>query len=153
MDLYEEFDIITIDGPSGVGKGTLARWLSHKLGYRFLDSGSIYRLAALYITRKKIKSSDVLSIVDACRVMTIDFSFKESGTDSSLSVFLDGDNVTKEIRTERIGSLASNISSYSALRAIAPLVAADDAVIIDTTNKSKVDVQKAVIKYLNIPRI
>ncbi len=215
--------IIAIDGPSGVGKGTLARWLSHRLGYEILDSGSIYRLAALHVLRSKVDIQNQDEVVSACAKMKIAF---ESNLDT-IQVFLNSENVSMAIRNEKTGMTASIISAYPDLRAlllqkqrdfatdkgvvadgrdmgtvvfpeakykffldadakvramrrfdelvakgetpdfdnvyeqlakrdhqdrtrkVAPLVAADDAVTIDTTSRSIEEVQLLVLRHIN----
>ena len=104
--------IITIDGPSGVGKGTLARKLAEHFNYDILDSGSIYRLASLHCY---LQNSNLNSEQDVYETLnSIDISFKT--TKSGLLLFLGDKEVTNDIRTEQVGMLTSKIASYPKVR-------------------------------------
>ena len=106
--------VITIDGPGGSGKGTLSRLLAKQLGWHWLDSGAIYRLTALAALRTGVDLDDVPALVEQAR--TLGASFGESA-DSEASVFLDGEDVTAELRTEEAGEAASRIAAYPEVRA------------------------------------
>ena len=104
--------IITIDGPSGVGKGTLAKALAKHFDYKLLDSGAIYRLAALHCYKNNINfdsEKDVYKILES-----LDIEFQIDG--ELLKAFLSKNEVTKEIYTEQTGLLASKIAAYSSVR-------------------------------------
>ena len=106
-------DIITIDGPSGVGKGTLARKLAKVLGYHFLDSGAIYRLAALMLIKNRIGVEDEAKMRDAVKNMRIDFKVGGDQTE----IYLDDQAVTRKIRAESVGMWASKIAALASIRA------------------------------------
>ena len=97
--------VITVDGPSGVGKGTLCQTLARERGWAYLDSGALYRLLAL-----QALAADK---VDAPAAMQIDFRLDERGC----TVLLNGAPVGGELRTERCGNAASKIAAYPEVRA------------------------------------
>jgi len=104
--------IITIDGPSGVGKGTLARKLAEHFNYDLLDSGAIYRLAALHCLNAGV---DVESAEDVATHLE-NFDIKFESSDAGLMIYLSGAIVTPKIRTEKIGMLTSKIATYPIVR-------------------------------------
>jgi cytidylate kinase len=106
--------IITIDGPSGVGKGTLAKALAKHLNYKLLDSGAIYRLAALHCYKNNTDLESESHVHQALESLNISFKIEED----IVKAFLNNKDVTKEIRTEQIGMLASKVAAYPSVREI-----------------------------------
>ena len=104
--------IITIDGPSGVGKGTLARKLAEYFGYDLLDSGAIYRLAALHCLNANIDIENVDTVAKHLENFDIRFETDDTG----LVIYLDNQVVTNKIITEEIGMLTSKIATYPIVR-------------------------------------
>ncbi|MFT7673090.1 MAG: cytidylate kinase [Gammaproteobacteria bacterium] len=105
-------DIITIDGPSGSGKGSAASIIARSLDYKLLDSGAIYRLAALNALNRSIDLSNEIAV--ASSLTELDISFK-SGEHLAIP-FLDSKDVSAEIRSENAGDAASIIAQYSTVR-------------------------------------
>ena len=105
--------LITIDGPSGVGKGTVARAVSHKLGFSYLDSGAMYRALALYADLKNIKEDDDLKLKKLLIDIHIQFVTNDEGEDR---VFLNTDDVTEDIRSNEISQLASKFAKVELVR-------------------------------------
>lgn len=100
--------VITIDGPSGSGKGTVARRLATRLGFGLLDSGALYRLTALASQNAGL-APQAPEVVDMAR--RLDCRFDEQG-----NVFLNEENVSRELRTETIGAVASQIAARPEVR-------------------------------------
>ena len=107
--------LITIDGSSGVGKGTASRAIACSLGWRWLDSGSLYRLVAWNANNNQTDLNDVASLVKIAS--TLDFQFQAENPCSDPEILLNGKIVTNKLRTESCGKMASQISSIPALRA------------------------------------
>lgn len=101
--------IIAIDGPAGSGKGTLAKALAERLNLVNIDTGATYRCLALKVLRKGIALEDEDLIVELSKTIAIDL--KQDGT-----VFLDGEDVTKEIRSKEVTQIVSPISSIVRVR-------------------------------------
>ena len=101
--------IIAIDGPAGSGKGTVAKKLSAKLNYHYLDSGAIYRIIAYAAKKNNIKPESVNELIDLVNNSRIKFSKDK--------IWLNSESVTDLIRTELIGKLASEIATHEELRA------------------------------------
>ena len=99
-----ETPVICIDGPSGSGKGTLSKLLAETLGFHLLDSGALYRVTAIAAKQKQVDWHDESAVAKVARDLDIEFSLREKG----VSVILEGDDVTKAIRSEE-GSLGSSI--------------------------------------------
>ena len=104
----EDIFTIAIDGPAGSGKGTIAKELSKILNYHYLDSGAIYRVIALAIRNKKLEFNQEKKIVELLKEIEISFEFDKT--------FLDGKDVSSEIREESISKLASKIAQDQELR-------------------------------------
>ncbi|OQX06155.1 MAG: cytidylate kinase [Thiothrix lacustris] len=101
--------VITIDGPAGAGKGTIACLLADKLGWHMLDSGAIYRVAAVAALRGGVNLQDENTL--AALIPTLNIEFKEG------DAWLDGEKVTSDIRNETCASATSQIAALPAVRA------------------------------------
>ncbi len=105
--------VIAIDGPSGSGKGTLARNLAREFGFHLLDSGAIYRLLALKSLRQGIDLDDAAQV--AAQIDDFDIRF-EAGDELAIP-FLDGVDVADELRLESTGDAASKVARHPEVRA------------------------------------
>lgn len=105
--------IITVDGPSGSGKGTVSRSVAHALGWHFLDSGALYRLAALAAERLRLDPRDAIAHARAAASMDVKF---QAGPDGSERVLLEGDDVTDVLRNETTGNAASRVAAIPEVR-------------------------------------
>ena len=104
--------VVTIDGPSGSGKGSLARNVARELDFHLLDSGAIYRLLALKALRQGVDLDDE----DALLAQLGDFDIRfEAGEELSIP-FLDGENVAEELRQEAAGDAASRVARHGRVR-------------------------------------
>jgi cytidylate kinase len=103
--------VITIDGPSGAGKGTVSRALAKKLGWHFLDSGAIYRSLALAVTQAGVDSNDIDAVVNVACSMELEFEPNDPPR-----TLLNGREITHQIQSEECGSMASKIAAYGPVR-------------------------------------
>lgn len=102
--------IITIDGPSSSGKGTIAKKLAEKLHYLYLDTGAMYRALTYYCLREGIDIFDEQAVMEV--VETVQFAF-----DANFDVYINGENVMAKIRTDEISKLTSQpVSTYIGVR-------------------------------------
>lgn len=104
--------VITVDGPSGAGKGTLCHALADKLGFDFLDSGAIYRILALAALKQQIDFEDETALAELGRRLEVKFVPQSN----EVQVILDGENVGDQIRTAQAGQNASKIAIYPKVR-------------------------------------
>ncbi len=105
--------VITIDGPSGSGKGTIASAVAEQLGFHFLDSGALYRVVALASLKNNIDEHNTMALVELARSAEIEF---RRGADGDSQVFLSGQNVTRDLRREEVGDCASRVATIPKLR-------------------------------------
>lgn len=106
--------VITVDGPSGAGKGTLCQWLAQQLGWQLLDSGALYRLVALDALKKGVDLGDESTLGELA--LNLDVVFDTSGSDG-VKTLLCGEDVSRELRTEETGAVASRVAAVNAVRA------------------------------------
>ncbi len=106
--------IVTIDGPSGSGKGTICMMLARALGFHYLDSGALYRLLALAAGRHKVDLDNIEGLVVLAAHMDITFAMQED--DGLLRIILEGEDVSSQIRAEKIGILASKVAAIPQVR-------------------------------------
>ncbi|HAU02018.1 MAG TPA: (d)CMP kinase [Porticoccaceae bacterium] len=104
---------MTIDGPSGAGKGTISRIVAKKLGFHYLDSGALYRLLGLCSERHHVSVTNVKSLAALAEHMDVEFKTTKSG---EFTILLEGEDVTREVRTEETGALASQVAQYPEVR-------------------------------------
>ncbi|MCF6203747.1 MAG: (d)CMP kinase [Methylococcaceae bacterium] len=105
--------VLTIDGPSGAGKGTVSRAVAKKMGWNYLDSGSIYRSLAIAVLKKKCDIADLKSVVKIAEAMILEF---ECGDE--LIVKLNGQNITSELPSQTTANTASIVAAYPEVRAV-----------------------------------
>ncbi|HOY69721.1 MAG TPA: (d)CMP kinase [Methylotenera sp.] len=101
--------VITIDGPSASGKGTVAQLVATQLGFHYLDSGALYRIVAFATQQKNIAWSNALAIADCAKSLNVVFKNEQ--------VLLDNIDISNEIRTEAISKGASEVAVHAPLRA------------------------------------
>ena len=102
------YKIITVDGPSGVGKGTIATMIAEKIRYKYLDSGSLYRSLALKLFENNNNFEEVLNNVDILiKNIVIRFEYSEG---KKSRIFVNEEDFTDKIRTEKVALLASKIA-------------------------------------------
>ncbi len=106
--------VLAIDGPSGSGKGTIARQVASRLGWQLLDSGALYRLVALAAGRQGVALDDESALAEVARNLKVWFA---SAADGSERIELDGDDVTRSIRSEECGANASQVAALPMVRA------------------------------------
>lgn len=106
--------IIAIDGPSGAGKSTLGKMLAKNLGLLYLDTGAMYRAVGLAVLQNDVSFEDKAKIAE----IAADAKIELVGEPESLQVFLDGTDISAEIRTNEVGQAASIVSTVSEVRKI-----------------------------------
>ncbi|MGJ8581859.1 MAG: (d)CMP kinase [Psychromonas sp.] len=106
-------NLITIDGPSGSGKGTVCHILAKKLKWHLLDSGALYRILAFAALKKQVPLDDSTAL--STLALTLDVSFVSNG--SGVDTLLSGENVGDKLRTEVVGQAASEVASIEEVRA------------------------------------
>ncbi len=106
--------IVTIDGPSGSGKGTVCKLLSKRLGWHLLDSGALYRVLGVAATHHKVDLADHAAL--EAMAVRLDVQFMVDGDQDGVRVVLEGEDVTKTIRTEQAGHAASIVASIGVVR-------------------------------------
>ena len=137
---------IAIDGPAGAGKSTIAKQLAKELSFIYVDTGAMYRSMALYFMRNDIAKEDEAAISDACKTVEVSIAY-ENGEQQ---VLLNGENVSKEIRKEEVGKMASATSVYKEVRTklveLQQKLAADKDVIMDGRDIGTVVLPDANVK-------
>ncbi|MDB2544718.1 (d)CMP kinase [Woeseiaceae bacterium] len=106
--------IITIDGPSGSGKGTISRKIASILGWKTLDSGSLYRIVAFAVRKLGLDINNESIVKNLIASLIISF---DAANDGKQTIFLNEENITNVIRVENCGIDASIIARYSSVRA------------------------------------
>lgn len=105
---------IAIDGPAGAGKSTIAKIVAKKLGYIYVDTGAMYRTMALACFREGIKADEEEKVVDKCKSVNITLGYEND----TQKVYLEGEDVSTQIRQEEIGNMTSAIAVYPPVRKI-----------------------------------
>lgn len=114
MNENNDIPVITIDGPSGTGKGTISQSLAKYLGWNFLDSGSLYRILAFALAQKKIDLKNVQQLTKIANELDINFVANDSDVVHTL---LDNEDITQAIRSEECANNASIIAAIPEVRA------------------------------------
>src|ERR1022692_3518406 len=105
--------IIAIDGYSSCGKSTLARELAQKLGYRYIDTGAMYRAVTYYLVSNKIDIQNHTEVANALTQIHIDFDYDKAGKQITL---LNGENIEQQIRSPEISNQVSPVSTLKEVR-------------------------------------
>lgn len=111
--MSNQVPVITVDGPSGVGKGTLCQWLAMRLGWHLLDSGALYRLTALAALHRNLALQDEAKVAAVAAELDVEFIPDAAG---SVRVVLDGADIGNTLRSEMTGNAASQVAMLPAVR-------------------------------------
>jgi cytidylate kinase len=105
--------VVTIDGPSGSGKGTISQILATKLNYHLLDSGALYRLTALSVIKNNIDINDISAVSKAALELDVVF---EPSADGEQKVLLNGEDVGVQLRLDETSAMASQVAAIPEVR-------------------------------------
>ena len=108
-----DIPVITIDGPVGSGKGTIARRVANELGWHLLDSGALYRLVSLAAKKRQVRLDDVQTLTALATDLDVRFG---SGANGEEQIWLQGLDVTGQVRTEECGAGASAVAALQPVR-------------------------------------
>ncbi len=111
--MIEQIPVITIDGPSGAGKGTAARLVAEQLGWHLLDSGAIYRVLAVATQHHQLSIDEEEPLIPIAAHLDVQFEITGDGEGK---VILEGEDVSHSIRTEDVGAIASKIAAFPRVR-------------------------------------
>ena len=111
--MNEKIYAVAVDGPSGAGKSTLARAAAERLGILYVDTGAIYRTIGVYVYRHHIDPKDAAAVAAVLPEITISLRYDEVGLQR---MYLNGEDVTKEIRLPAMSMYASDVSAIPAVR-------------------------------------
>lgn len=103
------YKIITIDGPSGAGKSTVAKLIADKLGFKYLDTGAMYRAVTLYMIENQVDIKNEEEVINALNKLNIGF-------DSNYRIYLNSQDITEDIRKEKVVKFVSEVSAISSVR-------------------------------------
>ncbi|TET50789.1 MAG: (d)CMP kinase [Actinomycetota bacterium] len=109
-------NIITIDGPAGSGKSTIAKILAKELNFRYIDTGAMYRTMTLIALRNKVDLEDEDTILEIAKKAKLEIDSKVPDENEYTSVKLNGEDITKEIRSSEVGAAVSIVSKLSGIR-------------------------------------
>ncbi|MCX4194087.1 (d)CMP kinase [Methylophaga sp. OBS1] len=107
-----EVPVLTIDGPSGSGKGTIAQMIAREFGWHYLDSGAIYRVLAQAAIKHQLDLADEAALTSLAEHLDVRFAFDNA----ELKVMLEGDDVSLRIRSEEAGNAASKVAAIPSVR-------------------------------------
>ena len=137
---------IALDGPAGAGKSSIAKLVAKKLSFVYLDTGAMYRTNALYVLKNQIAPSDEAAVVAKLDDIEITLSHKNG----EQQIFLNGENVSKEIRKEEVGKTASVVAKYGKVReklvSLQQKIASENDVIMDGRDIGTVVLPNAEVK-------
>ena len=106
--------VLTIDGPSGVGKGTVSNIVANELKWHILDSGAIYRAFALAASKRDLLPENTKELIDLAS--NLELKFVSSSLTNDLEIYLDNQEVSSDLRTEKTAELASKFAMIGSLR-------------------------------------
>ncbi|GIU15014.1 cytidylate kinase [Shewanella sp. c952] len=112
--MLERAPVVTVDGPSGAGKGTISQLLAEKLGYKLLDSGAIYRVLALAAIHHNVEldNEESLTLLAA----HLDVQFITGNESKGIKVVLEGEDVSTTIRSQECSNAASKVAAFPRVR-------------------------------------
>lgn len=141
-------DIIAIDGPAGAGKSTVAMLLAKELGFRYLDTGSMYRAITYIGMARDVDSDDEEKLVDLCRKTWFGFDFDPDLF--LLKIFVNGEDVTQLIRTKDVDLRVSTVSKHPGVRSEMVkkqrLLVGDDNAVVEGRDIASVVFRHAILK-------
>ena len=150
MNKEKSNNIITIDGPAGSGKSTIAKILARDLGLKYIDTGAMYRAMTLIALRNNIDLEDEGSILKKAKSIKLEIESKAADEASYTRLSLDGEDVTEEIRSPQVGAAVSIVSKLSGIRkylvAIQRKLASEGKAVLEGRDTGSVVCPNALLK-------
>jgi len=113
MNEHANIPVLTIDGPSGSGKGTISKRLAERLGWNYLESGALYRALGIAAMRQQLDITDAKKLTELVDGVDIEFKRNEQGR---WVTYLDGQEIQRQLQSEKIGNIASKIAVFPDVR-------------------------------------